>query len=246
MEQLCAVTQWSLPELLQTISSEVERELANARRLIGHEGEKGGASEAVWRALLRRHLPTRYQVDTGFVVDSRGAFSEQIDVIVFDRQYSPLVFELANRRIFPAESVYAVFEAKQSANARNIAAAQAKADSVKRLFRTNLPVRHLDGNPVERPLHGIIAGFLALESDWKPPFGAPLKGALRCTDDHRCLDLGCVAASGLLFSSVENVDLVPHTSPATAFLFELIARLQESGTVPMIDMRAYTKHLTAS
>lgn len=234
---------WSLPALLQTISSDVERELANARRLIGHEGEKGGASEEVWRSLFRRHLPIRYQVDSGFVVDSRGAFSDQIDIIVFDRQYSPLVFELSNRRIFPAESIYAIFEAKQTANARNIKAAQDKACSVKALFRTNLPVRHLDGTAVARPLLSIVAGFLALESDWTPAFGDPLLRALRTSDPNRCIDIGCVASSGLLFSDIRDVELRPHTSPATSFLFELIARLQELGTVPMIDMREYEKHL---
>jgi hypothetical protein len=31
--------------------------------------------------------------------------------------------------------------------------------------------------------------------------------------------------------------------PATAFLLELIARLQASATVPMIDVRAYAKWL---
>jgi hypothetical protein len=230
---------------LQRISSEVEQSLSDARRLIGHEGEKGGASEEVWRALFRRHLPIRYQVDTGFVVDSRGIFSEQIDIIIFDRQYSPLVFELGSRKIFPAESVYAVFEAKQSANARNIEMARTKGCSVKSLLRTNLPVRQLDGSKVERPLLTIIAGFLALDSDWNPAFGTPLEHALRPTDPDRCLDLGCVATAGILSSSMEGVDLSLHPSPATAFLFELIARLQELGTVPMIDMREYKKHLNA-
>jgi len=31
--------------------------------------------------------------------------------------------------------------------------------------------------------------------------------------------------------------------PATAFLLELIARLQEQATVPMIDVRAYARWL---
>jgi hypothetical protein len=31
--------------------------------------------------------------------------------------------------------------------------------------------------------------------------------------------------------------------PATAFLLELIARLQEKATVPMIDVRAYARWL---
>jgi hypothetical protein len=38
--------------------------------------------------------------------------------------------------------------------------------------------------------------------------------------------------------------IVPAGKPATAFLFELIARLQSSATVPMIDIRAYAQWLT--
>ena len=44
-------------------------------------------------------------------------FSEQIDVVVFDRQYSPFIFNYEGQTIIPAESVYAVFEAKQTVNA---------------------------------------------------------------------------------------------------------------------------------
>jgi hypothetical protein len=42
------------------------------------------------------------------VVDSNGDFSQQIDVLVFDRQYSPLIFEYEGQTVIPAESVYAV------------------------------------------------------------------------------------------------------------------------------------------
>jgi hypothetical protein len=37
--------------------------------------------------------------------------------------------------------------------------------------------------------------------------------------------------------------LKPEGKPATAFLVELIARLQSSATVPMIDIRAYAQWL---
>jgi hypothetical protein len=37
--------------------------------------------------------------------------------------------------------------------------------------------------------------------------------------------------------------LAPEKKPATAFLLELIARLQELATVPMIDVRAYARWL---
>jgi len=37
--------------------------------------------------------------------------------------------------------------------------------------------------------------------------------------------------------------IAPGGKPATAFLFELIAHLQSSATVPMIDIRAYAQWL---
>jgi len=39
--------------------------------------------------------------------------------------------------------------------------------------------------------------------------------------------------------------VTPQGKAATAFLLELIARLQDSATVPMIDVRAYAKWLAA-
>ncbi|WP_222298421.1 hypothetical protein [Rhizobium leguminosarum] len=58
------------------------------------------------------------------------------------------------------------------------------------------------------------------------------------------LDLGCVAAHGIFARDLEGADvLTPMRKPATAFLFELIARLQEKATVPMIDIRAYARWL---
>lgn len=237
------MTEWSLSELLKAVGADVERSLSDARRLIAHEGEKGGASEDVWRTLLRKHLPHRYQVDTGFVVDSDGKFSEQIDVIIFDRQYSPLVFQLGTRKIFPAESLYAVFEAKQSANRKSIQAAQRKAATVRSLKRTSLPIRHLDGNQISRDPQPILCGILALESDWKPPLGATLQRALSASNETSVLDVGCIASHGVLHNEGGTVTTISSKHAATKFLLDFVARLQQLGTVPMIDMSAYAKHL---
>jgi hypothetical protein len=55
-----------------------------------------------------------------------------------------------------------------------------------------------------------------------------------------CLDLGCVAAHGMFHCDANGCHTItPQGKPAKAFLFELIARLQSSATVPMIDIRAY-------
>jgi len=59
------------------------------------------------------------------------------------------------------------------------------------------------------------------------------------------LDLGCVADAGLSPFDVGNqsYQLQSASSAATRFVFELIARLQELATYPMLDIRAYAKHI---
>ena len=106
---------------------------------------KGDASEKAWLELLQTYLPERYQAETAHVVDSEGVFSEQIDIVVFDRQYSPFIFNYQGQKIIPAESVYAAFEAKQSIDADQVAYAQKKVASVRRLHRTSLPIPHAGG-----------------------------------------------------------------------------------------------------
>jgi hypothetical protein len=65
-------------------------------------------------------------------------------------------------------------------------------------------------------------------------------------DDQSRLDIGCVAAHGLFYrEELGSYIILPHAKAGTAFLLELIARLQTSATVPMIDIRAYARHLTA-
>ncbi|WP_370643378.1 hypothetical protein [Roseomonas cutis] len=70
--------------------------------------------------------------------------------------------------------------------------------------------------------------------------------ALDAADKERRLDLGCVAAQGTFGCDGSGCSsIIPKGKPATAFLLELIARLQASATVPMIDVRAYAMWLAA-
>jgi hypothetical protein len=57
------------------------------------------------------------------VIDADGKESDFIDVIIYDRQFTPPVF---NKLYIPAESVYAVIEAKQTLNRENIVYAGGK------------------------------------------------------------------------------------------------------------------------
>jgi hypothetical protein len=237
------MTTWSLAQLLASLHDDIEQRLSTARKSFGHAPSKGDASESVWLDLLQTYLPKRYEAASAHVVDSQGQFSDQIDVVVFDRQYSPFIFTFEGQKVIPAESVYAVFEAKQTLNAKLIQYARDKVASVRGLSRTSLPIPHAGGLYEPKPLMPIIGGVLAFESDWNPPLGEPLEKTLVGGDEATRLDIGCVAAHGFFHYSQGRFIFAAEKKPATAFLLELIARLQELATVPMIDVRAYARWL---
>jgi hypothetical protein len=67
----------------------------------------------------------------------------------------------------PAESVYAVFEAKQSINLNEVRYAQSKVASVRRLYRTSLPIPYAGGTYAPKAPSEILGGILTFESDWR-------------------------------------------------------------------------------
>lgn len=234
--------EWSLKKVLEKLHDDVHQKLENAR-VLGHSTAVGDASESVWIELFNTYLPERYRAEKAFVVDSKGAFSQQIDVVIFDRQYSPLIFDFNNQKVIPAESVYAVFEAKQSINADMIKYAQEKIESVRKLYRTSLPIPTANGPAGPKPLHRIIGGVLSFESDWTPPLGTSLEKALNA--NLGSLEFGCVAADGyfLYEQNSGTYHFFRGGKPATAFLFQLISQLQFIATVPMMDVLAYFQWL---
>ena len=171
------MSEWSLRQLLAGLHDDIQRRLEIARKSFAHPGTKGDASENVWLELLNTYMPERYQAAKAHVVDSNGAFSDQIDVVVYDRQYSPFIFRYEEQTIIPAESVYAVFEAKQTLNAEHVKYGREKVATVRRLHRTSLPIPHAGGTYPPKPLIPIFGGLLTLESDWQPALGKPLRTA---------------------------------------------------------------------
>lgn len=241
------MSDWSLTELFSSLHAKIGEELKIAREAINHPGTKGDTSERVWLGLLEAYLPKRYSVCGAHVVDSNGSFSDQIDVVIFDRQYSPFIFDFLGAKIVPAESVYAVFEAKQSLNAEYIGYARDKIQSVRKLHRTSKPIPATATGPTGAvELKEIIGGVLAFESEWSPPLGSTLQE--RLDEDisvERRLDIGCVSSHGV-FTRAEGsstTTITPSASATTRFLLELIAQLQAKGTVGMMDVHEYSKWL---
>lgn len=218
--------------------------LHTGRKHAGHPGAVGDGTEDGWRSVLDEFLPKRYCVSRGFVVDSKGNRSLQLDVIVHDRQYSPRIWEYGGHPYVPAESVYAVFEVKQDLSLSHVQAAAEKAASVRRLHRTRGTFAWLQG-PGSRPPTPILAGLLTPTSDWSPAFGKPFGDARTALDADSHLDLGCVLAEGAWeLTDLEDVTSLvtsPAESSLISFLMTLAQRLQGLGTVGGIDYGEYQR-----
>lgn len=141
-------------------------------RNIRHPGENGRAREQILKNFLRKIIPKKYSVDTGFVIDAVGGISNQIDIVIYRDDYHS-TFEIGEIKHFMVESVVAVIENKSSmASADALRNAFDNIKSVKQLDRTNkgknyiIPSRKaLDKNDFYHQIFGAMLTEKSLSSD---------------------------------------------------------------------------------
>lgn len=111
----------SLIEYHKTTTRELLALTNKVRNLITHWGEDGRYKEAVLQNVIRRFLPERFTLGTGFVIkqtQNRGEHltSRQIDLIIYDDS-SPILFKEGDFVILTPDSVRGIIEVK--ANIQN-------------------------------------------------------------------------------------------------------------------------------
>lgn len=198
-----------------------------------HPDAKGDTGELSWVTMLRDFLPSRYSVDKAFAVSVDQERSEQLDLVIYDRYWSPLLFDVGGHKHVPVESIYAVFEVKPELDKAYLEAAEGKAASVRSMRRTNTRYRWAGGDGRNEPLT-ILGGVLARRAGWNPPLGQPFQDAMAAQDDEHRVDIGCVLEAGSFVRREDRIAIL-DTHPLMSFLLELLNRLQRMGPVPAID-----------
>lgn len=227
--------------LFYSLQGQMVAKLSTNRLHIQHPGLKGDSSELNWIEWLKTYLPKRYSVDKAIVIDCEGNTSDQIDIVIYDQQYSPFVFNQDNALYIPAESVYAVFEVKQEINKDYVAYAGEKTKSVRSLKRTTTLIPHAGGYFEPKQHKKILSGLLTLSSIWTPPLGESLEKALYSLDTESKLDIGCILEDGAFLVDYENLYFEKSTKEEALIFFflKLLTELQKLGTVPAIDINCY-------
>lgn len=206
--------------------------------LIDHPVTKGDHCEGAWIDFFRSFLPNKYAVDKGFVFDSNGSVSEQIDVIIYDSLYTPLIFGTdAGEKFITAESVYAVFDSKPKIDKGTIEYTNHKIETVHNLRRTSRGMVNSGKRVPPRELTNIIGGILAVSSIGFDTLLGHLKSNVY-------IDVGCAPKSlSFIVQRNNNRDFLNLQSSehevVLSFFFIILDELYKIGTVAAIDIRDY-------
>lgn len=235
-------TAW-LRDAFVGVQDELALKIRRASQSISHSGTQGSVNEDHWIEVFRAYLPDRYKVETGFVIDSAGGRSEQIDIIIFDRHFTPTLLDQQRHRYIPAEAVYAVFESKPHFDKNYFEYAGQKAASVRKLLRTSVPIAHAGGVFPAKPLFPILAGLVAPRSSWADGLGHTFEKNLPAASDE-LLDCGCALDDGAFDTFDGSLRVYPTDGALICFLFRVLSKLQSLGSVPAIDWAAYAAVLS--
>ncbi len=196
-----------LKGLFEGLQKQMIAQLNTNREFIEHPGSKGDSLEVTWIEWLRTYLPNRYRIDKAIIIDHEGTLGNQIDLVIYDQQFTPFVLTQNGVHYIPAEGVYAVFEVKPDLNGSTedgsyIEYAGKKIESVRKLKRTSTFI--VDRGTKHRPktLTKIVGGVLASTNTMKKL--ATLEDKFKKVDPLGSIDMGCAVDFGCFFVDYEG------------------------------------------
>ena len=122
-------------ELLFSSQKKLDISAEQIRKLIPTSGEIGTLIEEMFRSYLAEVLPEKIGVSNGFVMDSDGNESKQMDIILYDKMNTSRIFTSSAANAFPVESTYACGEIKTHFNTKELEDSFKKCLSYKNLNR---------------------------------------------------------------------------------------------------------------
>lgn len=93
--------------LEQSIVNQLNLKVDNHHLTAGHNREK------IWLDLFRQIIPMKFAIKQGvFLIDATGKVSNEVDIAVFDEQFTPYIFNYGNIHFIPIEAVALVVQCK--------------------------------------------------------------------------------------------------------------------------------------
>lgn len=230
-----------MKEQFKAIAKSLSSRVSAAACYTPHGPSAGDASEDIWIDIIREYLPRRYEVHSGFVIDSYGNESRQIDCLVFDAFYTPKLWGDNKYLYVPAEAIYAAIEIKQIIDKPNIIDARDKIESVRHLKRTSAPMISSGQSVPARPDFRILGGLCADKAGWSSGLGKKFNEIAESEDNKsdRGIDFYLTSKSGVA-DLLDGAVSINNGSTAIIYgLLRFLEQLRSLGTVPAVDLGAY-------
>ncbi len=98
-----------------------------------HAGEFGIFRERIVSKFLKLFTPQRLQFDSGFIIAPNEKLSKQIDIIIYDKNESPLIQSEEGQKFFPIETIASIGEIKSVLTKEQLKAELLNLASIKKL-----------------------------------------------------------------------------------------------------------------
>lgn len=190
-----------------TIAVELASLSERIRLIIEHGPTVGTYRENLLQNSLRKHLPERYHVATGFIFGMRN----QIDILIYDRiDYAP-IFRDGHLVIVPPEAVRAVIEVKTNLTSDNLESALEVMHAVAHQDDNKPPffkgIFAFESSLSSEFIYESIANFY---TDWEAPaFGKPGEIIHQPFQHITCLCVNNKAFAHIRYARNKNKRLVP-------------------------------------
>jgi len=125
----------SLQRIFEGVGKKLQTDFEFLTSQLSHALSTGEARESTLKELLRQYLPGKLGVDKGIIVSSDGQVSKQIDIVIYDKLNTPLLYCAENLRLFPVEGVYATISVKSKLDSSTLEESVENIRSVKKLSK---------------------------------------------------------------------------------------------------------------
>ncbi|MGE0830360.1 MAG: DUF6602 domain-containing protein [Hyphomonadaceae bacterium] len=116
------IASFDLQRLMEGTIRQLRAEADCFTKLTSHPGEKGRLNESHLVRVMRRYLPQKFSLGTGFVVSGGATIrqSRQCDIIIYDGATNAPFYASDAWQIYPIEMVYGIVEVKTAISLKEI------------------------------------------------------------------------------------------------------------------------------
>jgi len=177
-----------------------------------HPPDRGGPREKAVRDYLKFHLPKKYGVTTGKILNQNGLLSRQIDVIIYDALNCPIIYSEnvgEEYQIIPADSTIGAIEVKSIVNN----------EAMKNIFTNMNSIKEVIGDK-----HKVMSGFFGYSTpifkteDEVDSYLYNMESLFNKDPLKKFLKIGCILPN----RNVKVVGKIMKTTPCFLFIRENI------------------------